>query len=199
VPQEVDVEASKRVLRRRMDGDRATWHLRRNLHCGSGGPAQGLLALSARRDRAPSAPEESDQVRDDLYPRALLTAPLVLPDVRLEAALDVHAAAGPQAFPFFPHTSTSCHSVSVMRWPECRSVQPRDVATRRFATASPPGVYDTSMSVPMKPTRITLFTMTLLPLAWTAAPRRRRPRSGGAVPPSMSGAQSLAMVGRNRR
>src|SRR5512142_273089 len=40
----------------------------------------------------------------------------------------------------FPQTSTSCHSVSSFRWPDCLSVQEREVAMRRLATACPPCV-----------------------------------------------------------
>src|SRR5512137_1278431 len=38
----------------------------------------------------------------------------------------------------FPQTSTSCHSVSSFFWPDCLSVQDREVAMRRLATAWPP-------------------------------------------------------------
>src|SRR5512133_1405877 len=40
----------------------------------------------------------------------------------------------------FPQTSTSCHSVSSLRCWDCLSVQEREVAMRRLATAWPPDV-----------------------------------------------------------
>src|SRR5512136_827554 len=59
----------------------------------------------------------------------------------------------------FPQTSTSCHSVSSFFWPEPLSVQVREVAIRRLATAWPPDVYRTSGSFPRLPMRMTLLTM----------------------------------------
>src|SRR6266853_5107400 len=64
----------------------------------------------------------------------------------------------PQFSAALPHTTTRCHSVRSCFWPAL-SVHASLVATVKFATACPPGVYRTSGSRPRLPTRMTLLTL----------------------------------------
>src|SRR6267143_6892443 len=64
----------------------------------------------------------------------------------------------PQFSAVFPHTTTRCHSVRSCFWPDL-SVHASFVATVKFATACPLGVYRTSGSRPRLPTRMTLLTL----------------------------------------
>src|SRR5207253_4810353 len=67
----------------------------------------------------------------------------------------------PQFSAVFPHTTTRCHSVRSCFWPDL-SVQASFVATVKFATACPLGVYRTSGSRPRLPIRMTLLTPAML-------------------------------------
>src|SRR6267378_2615227 len=64
----------------------------------------------------------------------------------------------PQFSAALPHTTTRCHSVRSCFWPAL-SVQASLVATVKFATACPLGVYRTSGSRPRLPIRMTLLTL----------------------------------------
>src|SRR6267142_1618199 len=64
----------------------------------------------------------------------------------------------PQFSAALPHTTPRCHSVRSCFWPAL-SVQASLVATVKFATACPLGVYRTSGSRPRLPTRMTLLTL----------------------------------------
>src|SRR3954466_4772089 len=64
----------------------------------------------------------------------------------------------PQASAALPQTTTRCHSVRSCFWPAL-SVQASFVATVKFATAAPLGVYRTSGSRPRLPMRMTLLTL----------------------------------------
>src|SRR2546425_7311100 len=64
----------------------------------------------------------------------------------------------PQFSAVFPHPTTRCHSVRSRFWPDL-SVHASFVATVKFATACPLGVYRTSGSRPRLPIRMTLLTL----------------------------------------
>src|SRR6266404_4437156 len=64
----------------------------------------------------------------------------------------------PQFSADLPQTTTRCHSVRSCFWPAL-SVHASLVATVKFATACPLGVYRTSGSRPRLPTRMTLLTL----------------------------------------
>src|SRR6267378_2187829 len=94
----------------------------------------------------------------------------------------------PQFSAALPHTTTRCHSVRSCFWPAL-SVHASLVATVKFATACPLGVYRTSGSRPRLPTRMTLLTLPAMLASLQVEARTlthgpdNRPRGFAAYPP----------------
>src|SRR3989441_7010534 len=122
---------------------------------------------------APRPPPRSPPARKTTPPTGLATISVVY---CLAPSLFVHSRVcsrpsmytclplerySPQFSAVFPHTTTRCHSVRSCFWPDL-SVHASFVATVKFATACPLGVYRTSGSRPRLPTRMTLLTPAML-------------------------------------
>src|SRR5712664_3203502 len=94
----------------------------------------------------------------------------------------------PQFSADLPQTTTRCHSVRSCFWPAL-SVHASLVATVKFATACPLGVYRTSGSRPRLPTRMTLLTLPAMLASLQVEARTlthgpdNRPRGFAAYPP----------------
>src|SRR5882724_3323342 len=119
---------------------------------------------------APRPPPRSPPARKTTPPTGLATISVVY---CLAPSLFVHSRVcsrpsmytclplerySPQFSAVFPHTTTRCHSVRSCFWPDL-SVHASFVATVKFATACPLGVYRTSGSRPRLPIRMTLLTL----------------------------------------
>src|SRR5207245_7932267 len=122
---------------------------------------------------APRPPPRSPPARKTTPPTGLATISVVY---CLAPSLFVHSRVcsrpsmytclplerySPQFSAVFPHTTTRCHSVRSCFWPDL-SVHASFVATVKFATACPLGVYRTSGSRPRLPIRMTLLTPAML-------------------------------------
>src|SRR3954471_4322027 len=135
---------------------------------GGGEPKSSAGAAPPRE--APRPPPRSPPARKTTPPTGLATTSVVY---CLAPSLLVHSRVwsrpstktwrplerySPQFSAALPQTTTRCHSVRSCFWPAL-SVQASLVATVKFATAAPLGVYLTSGSRPRLPIRMTLLTL----------------------------------------
>src|SRR5467141_3193789 len=134
-----------------------------------GGPPKSSAPPPREAPRPPRSPR-SPPARNTTPPTGLATISVVY---CLAPSLLVHSRVcrrpstktwrplerySPQFSAALPHTTTRCHSVRSCFWPAL-SVQASLVATVKFATAWPLGVYRTSGSRPRLPIRMTLLTL----------------------------------------
>src|SRR6266850_7116493 len=135
-----------------------------------GGPPKSSAGAPLPPREAPRPPPRSPPARKITPPMGLATISVVY---CLAPSLLVHSRVcrrpsmktwrplerySPQFSADLPQTTTRCHSVRSCFWPAL-SVQASLVATVKFATACPLGVYRTSGSRPRLPTRMTLLTL----------------------------------------
>src|SRR6266850_5950407 len=135
-----------------------------------GGPPKSSAGAPLPPREAPRPPPRSPPARKITPPMGLATisvvyclAPSLLihsrvcrrPSMKTWRPLERYS---PQFSADLPQTTMRCHSVRSCFWPAL-SVHASLVATVKFATACPPGVYRTSGSRPRLPTRMTLLTL----------------------------------------
>src|ERR1700704_3252324 len=134
-----------------------------------GGPPKSSAGAPPPRE-APRPPPRSPPARKTTPPTGLATISVVY---CLTPSLLIHSRVcrrpsmktwrplerySPQFSADLPQTTMRGHSVRSCFWPAL-SVHASLVATVKFATACPPGVYRTSGSRPRLPTRMTLLTL----------------------------------------
>src|SRR6267378_4183115 len=137
---------------------------------GGGPPKSSAGAPPPREAPRPPRSPRSPPARNTTPPTGLATISVVF---CLAPSLLVHSRVcrrpsmktwrplerySPQFSADLPQTTMRCHSVRSCFWPAL-SVHASLVATVKFATACPPGVYRTSGSRPRLPTRMTLLTL----------------------------------------
>src|SRR6202171_1728312 len=178
---------------------------------GGGPPKSSAAAPPPREAPRPPAPR-SPPARNTTPPTGLATisvvyclAPSLLvhsrvcrrPSTKTWPPLERYSA---QFSADLPQTTMRCHSVRSCFWPAL-SVHASLVATVKFATACPPGVYRTSGSRPRLPTRMTLLTLPAMLASLQVEARTlthgpdNGPRGFAAYPPPGQGGEGPVHAG----